>query len=127
MNRISLVLAAAVLTALVACRGTARRCRPRHVNTCTTNSKNVIGKKVTISRRGNSHPLADGIRRMQDRQEGREQDALAADREAEGLEGFRCTPTVAANNQNHVKYKCVFKGADSPMYVKIGFSLTYKS
>ena len=60
------------------------------------------------------------------------QAALAADREAEGLEGFRCTPTVLTGGEGtvepqKVRYSCLFRGADTATEIRLKFTVTYNT
>ena len=98
MKRISLALAGALACLLLASVGTAAAMPTEGIvnSECNTTSNNVIGKKVTIvGRRQERRPVADAVRRMQDRQQGREQAALAADREAEGLRRLPLHPDAS--------------------------------
>ena len=125
MRRISLILTGAVLCAVSLFSGTAAA---KGTNTCTTHSNKVVGKTV----KGNLYWRY--VNKSQQKYAGCGYAKTVMNRviklgleEPKSVRGFRCTPTVAAKNQNRVKYKCVFKGADSPMYVKLGFALTYKA
>jgi hypothetical protein len=40
-------------------------------------------------------------------------------------EGFRCTPAVVQTEPDIVNYKCVFKGADTPTFIKLIFTAKY--
>ena len=40
-------------------------------------------------------------------------------------EGFRCTPTVQRTEPDHVRYSCVFKGADTATFIKLVFTAKY--
>lgn len=41
------------------------------------------------------------------------------------VKAFYCVPTVKATNPDAVSYKCTFKGADTPMFVKLTFKVRY--
>jgi hypothetical protein len=45
--------------------------------------------------------------------------------EPKSVAGFYCLPTVTATGPDAVKYKCTFKGADTPMFVKLLFQVKY--
>jgi hypothetical protein len=126
MRRISLILTGAVLCALIAFSGSAAA--KGTTKTCTTSSNKVVGKTVKghvysryVTKSQKEYATCGYAKKVMNRV------IKLGLEEPKSVMGFRCTPTVAANNQNHVKYKCVFKGADSAMYVKIGFALTFKS
>lgn len=124
MRRISLVLTGAVLCALVAFGGSAAA---RSSKTCTTKSIYVVGqtiesnlysRDVTSSQKeyatcGYANKVVKRVAKL-------------GVEEPKSVLGFRCTPTVLKTSPRaKVRYKCVFKGADSAMYVKIGFTVTY--
>ena len=39
--------------------------------------------------------------------------------------GFYCVPSVLSTHPDVVNYKCTFKGADTPMFVKLAFRVKY--
>lgn len=128
MRRISLILTGAVLCAVIAFSGSAAAATKGSTRTCTTYSNKVVGKKVE------GHLYSRYVTRSQKRYATCSYAKTVMNRvirlgleEPKSVRGFRCTPTVSSKNQNRVRYKCVFKGADSPMYVKLGFALTFKS
>ena len=41
--------------------------------------------------------------------------------------GFYCRPTVNARNMNKVSYVCTFRGADTATFIKLTFTVVYKS
>jgi hypothetical protein len=126
MRRISLILTGALLCAALAFSGTAAA--QGTTKTCTTQSNKVVGKTVKghlyyryVTSSQKEYATCGYAKKVMNR-------ILKTGVEMpKNVLGFRCTPTVAADNNNKVKYKCVFKGADSPMYVKIGFTVVYKS
>ena len=42
--------------------------------------------------------------------------------EPKSAAGFYCLPTVLGTRPDVVKYACTFKGADTPMFVKLDLS-----
>jgi hypothetical protein len=47
--------------------------------------------------------------------------------EPRSVKAFYCKPTVLATKPaDAVKYVCTFKGADTPMFVKLTFNVVYK-
>jgi hypothetical protein len=126
MRRISLILTGAVLCAFLIFAGSAAA--QGTTKTCMTQSNKVVGKTV----KGNLYSRYVNSAQKQYATCGYAKKAMNKILKL-GLEepkivmAYRCTPTVAANNNNKVTYKCVFKGADSPMYVKLGFTVVYKS
>lgn len=124
MRRISILLTGAVACAVLAFGGTAAaKGAPK---TCTTNSKNVIGKTVkgTLSSSNvnsvqKEYATCGYAKKVMNR--------VTAYRyeEPKSVLGFYCTPTVFSTSPDVVKYKCEFKGADTPMYVKLVFKVKY--
>ena len=133
MKRISLALAAALTCLLVASVGTASAMPTEESidTTCNTNSKNVIGKKVTVKVAGkNVDPsqmryadcgivkkVAKGCSRCGSRSR-RSSKASAARRPcSRGGEGTE-EPQV-------VKYSCLFRGADTATEIRLTFRVNY--
>lgn len=126
MRRISLILTGAVLCAVLAFSGTAAA-KTSKTQTCTTSSNKVVGKTVTgklFSSEVNSvqkeYATCGYAKKAMNRV------IKLGVEEPKVVMAYRCTPTVAMSNPNKVEYKCVFKGADTPMYVKLTFTVTYK-
>jgi hypothetical protein len=126
MRRISLILTGAVLCAVFAFGGTAAAATGT-TQTCTTQSSKVVGKTVT----GSLYSRYVNAQQKQYATCGYAKKAMNRVLKL-GLEepkivmAYRCTPTVAMGNPNKVEYKCVFKGADTAMYVKLTFTVVYK-
>ncbi|MDQ2630856.1 MAG: hypothetical protein M3Y75_07770 [Actinomycetota bacterium] len=124
MRRIALVLAGAVACAMLAFGGTASAgVQPK---TCVTQSQNVIGKEVTgtlTARNVNSvqreFATCGHAKKVMNR--------VTAYRyeEPKSVAAFYCVPTVLATTPDVVKYDCTFKGADTPMFVKLVFKVKY--
>lgn len=127
MRRISLmIIAGAALCAVFAFSGTAVAATGT-TKTCMTRSNKVVGKKV----KGSLYSRYVNKSQKQYATCGYAKKAMNKILKL-GLEeprivmAYRCTPTVAMSNPNKVEYKCVFKGADTPMYVRLRFTVTYK-
>jgi hypothetical protein len=124
MRRISVVLAGAALCALLVFSGTAAaKTMPK---TCTTKSKNVIGKTVTGTL------TSSNVNSVQKQYATCGQAVKVIKRitayryeEPKSIGGFYCVPTVLSTTPDVVKYKCTFKGADTPMFVKLLFQVKY--
>jgi hypothetical protein len=128
MKRISLALAAAVTCLLVASVGSASAMPTEGiVNTaCTTTSKNVIGKKVTIKVTGeNVDPTqmkfaeCKIVNRVVKQVIKKEVESPMA------IEGFRITPSITSETPLTIKYKGLFRGADTATEIKLKFKITY--
>jgi hypothetical protein len=124
MRRIAPVLAGAVACAMLAFSGTAAaEVQPK---TCATQSQNVVGSKVTgtlTARNVNSvqkeFATCAHAKKVMNR--------VTAYRyeEPKSVAAFYCVPTVLATTPDVVKYDCTFKGADTPMFVKLVFKVKY--
>jgi hypothetical protein len=133
MKRVSLALAAALTCLLVASVGTASAMPTEGiVNTaCTTHSKNVIGKKVTIRVAGKN--VAPSQMKFAEckivKRVANKMLSLRIEK-PKVYEGFRCTPTVYTKGDGTeepqvVKYKCLFRGADTATEIHLTFKVTY--
>jgi hypothetical protein len=124
MRRISLILTAAVACAVLAFSGTAAASSAP--KTCVTHSKNVIGKKVTgtlISSNVNS--VQKEFATCGNARKAMNQITAYRVEEPKSVAAFYCVPTVLSTSPDVVKYKCTFKGADTPMFVKLTFRVKY--
>ncbi len=126
MRRISLILTGAILCAVLAFAGTAAA-KPA-TRTCTTQSKNVVNPRVK------GHMLVRNVNAVQKQYATCAQAKKAMNRIlSQGIEkpvavaGYYCEPTVEMSNPNVVRYRCVFKGADTPMFVRLAFKVRYAS
>jgi hypothetical protein len=133
MKRISLALAAALTCLLVASVGTASAMPTEGiVNTsCNTTSKNVIGKKVTITVTGKN--VASSQMEFAEckvvKKVANKMLSLRIEK-PKVYEGFRCTPTVYTSGQGTeeaqvVRYNCLFRGADTATEIRLKFKVTY--
>jgi hypothetical protein len=124
MRRISLIVLAAALCAVLAFSGTAAaKGAPK---TCKTNSKNVVGHQVTgtltasnvnsvqkeFATCAHAKKVMNGVLSLRVE-------------EPKSVQTFYCVPTVLKTSPDVVRYKCTFKGADTPMFVKLVFQVKY--
>jgi hypothetical protein len=123
MRRISLLMAAIAVIALSIVPGSSAKSQPK---TCTTSSKNVIGKSVKATL------IANNVNSVQAKyatcgQAKKAMNKLLSLRieEPKSVAGYYCTPTVNSTSPDVVTYKCLFRGADTPMFVKVTFKVTY--
>ena len=135
MKRVSLALAAVLTCLLVAAVGTATAMPTEGiVNTsCTTNSKNVIGNKVTIRVAGKN--VASTQMEFAEckvvKKVANKMLSLRIEK-PKVFEGFRCTPSVLTGGEGtvepqKVKYSCLFRGADTATEIRLTFTVTYNT
>lgn len=135
MKRTSLALAAALACLLVAAVGTASAMPTEGiVNTsCTTSSKNVIGKKVTITVAGkNVAPEQMEFAECEIVKKVANKMLSLRIEKPKVFEGFRCTPTVLTGGEGtvepqKVRYNCLFRGADTATEIRLKFTVTYNT
>jgi hypothetical protein len=133
MKRISLLLAGALACLLLASVGTAAAMPTEGiVNTaCTTNSKNVIGNKVTITVAGkNVAPSQMQFAECKIVKKVANKMLSLRIEKPKAFEGFRCTPTVLTSGEGTeepqvVRYSCLFRGADTATEIRLRFKVTY--
>lgn len=123
MRRLSLLAAMVAALALAVAPAASAKSAPK---TCTTSSKNVIGKTVKGTL------VASNVNSVQARYATCGQAKKAMNRllslrieEPKSVAGYYCTPTVHSTEPDVVSYKCLFRGADTPMFVKLTFKVTY--
>lgn len=123
MRRISLLVAAVTVIALLIAPGASAKNAPK---SCSTSSKNVIGKTVKGTL------VASNVNSVQAQyatcgQAKKAMNKLLSLRieEPKSVAGYYCTPTVSSTGPDVVSYKCLFRGADTPMFVKLTFKVTY--
>jgi hypothetical protein len=128
MKRISLSLAGALACLLLASVGTAAAMPTEGiVNTaCNTTSKNVIGKKVTVTVTG-KNVASSQMRFAECKIVNKVANKLLSLRIEKPMvsEGFRCTPSVLSTEPDVVKYSCLFRGADTATEIRLKFKVTY--
>jgi hypothetical protein len=135
MKRVSLALAAALACLLVAAVGTASAMPTEGiVNTsCNTTSKNVIGKKVTITVAGkNVDPSQMEFAECKIVKKVANKMLSLRIEKPKVFEGFRCTPTVLTGGEGtvepqKVRYNCLFRGADTATEIRLKFTVTYNT
>lgn len=123
MRRISLLTAAIAVIALGIVPGACAKSAPK---ICTTSSKNVIGKAVEGTL------IASNVNSVQAQYATCAQAKKAMNKllslrieEPKSVAGYYCTPAVHSTEPDVVSYKCLFRGADTPMFVKLTFKVTY--
>lgn len=124
MRRSSLILTGALACAALAFGGSAAaKSTP---TTCTTSSENVVGHTVTgtlISSNVNSvqkeFATCGHAKKVMNRVT-----SLRVE-ETKSVAAFYCRPVVLSTRPDVVKYTCTFKGADTPMFVKLTFKVKY--
>jgi hypothetical protein len=142
MKRISLILAGALACLLIASVGTAAAGgvnsppepeTPKINTTCTTNSKNVIGNKVTITVTGKN--VAQSQKKFAQcpivKKVANKNLSLRIEKPLV-FEGFRCTPRVLTGGEGTVEpqkvaYNCLFRGADTATEIRLKFKVTYNT
>ncbi|HVY96451.1 MAG TPA: hypothetical protein VHA54_05785 [Solirubrobacterales bacterium] len=124
MRRIPVVLVAAAACLLLAFAGTAAA-KPS-VKTCTTQSKNVIGHTVTgtLTAR-NVNSVQKEFATCAQAKKAMQKVTLYRYEEPTSVAGYYCVPTVLKTTPDVVRYKCTFKGADTPMFAQIVFQVKY--
>jgi hypothetical protein len=135
MKRLSLALAASIACLLVAAVGTASAMPTEGiVNTsCTTNSKNVVGNKVTITVAGkNVDPSQMEFAECKVVKKVANKMLSVRIEKPKVWEGFRCTPTVLTGGEGtvepqKVRYNCLFRGADTATEIRLKFTVTYNT
>lgn len=135
MKRISLILAGALACLLLASVGTASAMPTEGiVNTsCTTTSKNVVGKKVTITVAGkNVDPRQMEFAECKIVKKVANKMLSLRIEKPKAYEGFRCTPTVLTGGEGTVepqtvRYNCLFRGADTATEIRLKFKVTYNT
>lgn len=123
MRRIPVLIAALAVLALAAAPGASAKIAPK---TCTTNSKNVVANPVKATL------IAANVNSVQAQYATCAQAKKAMNKllslrieEPKSVAGYYCTPTVHSTDPDVVSYKCLFRGADTPMFVKVTFKVTY--
>ncbi|MGV1047405.1 MAG: hypothetical protein ACOYD4_02615 [Solirubrobacterales bacterium] len=125
MRRISLIVLGAALCAVLALGGTAAaKGAPK---TCTTNSKNVIGHTVTGTLTSSNVNSVQKVYATcgQAKKAMNQVLSLRVEEPKAVPAGYYCVPTVLKTSPDVVRYKCEFKGADTPMFVKLVFQVKY--
>ncbi|HEY0278485.1 MAG TPA: hypothetical protein VGC32_09480 [Solirubrobacterales bacterium] len=135
MKRVSLALAGALACLALASVGTAAAMPSEGIVNaeCTTTSKNVIGKKVTIDVAGKNIAQSQ-MRFAECKIVNKVANKLLSLRieKPKVWEGYRCTPTVLTGGEGtvepqKVRYNCLFRGADTATEIRLKFTVTYNT
>jgi hypothetical protein len=128
MKRISLVLAGAIACLAFASVGTAAAMPTEGiVNTsCTTTSNMVAGHKVTTTVSGKN--VAQSQMKFAECKIVNKVVKAVIKKELEKpmpIEGFRITPSITSETPLTIKYKGLFRGADTATEIRLKFKITY--
>ena len=124
MRRIPLIVTAVVACGVLAFAGTASA-KPAP-KTCVTHSKNVIGNKVTGTLTASDvNSVQKEFATCGNAKKAMNQILSLRVEEPKSVAAFYCVPTVLETTPDVVRYKCTFKGADTPMFVKLAFQVKY--
>jgi hypothetical protein len=123
-RNLAILAALSVCMLLVPAAGAAAKAAPP--KTCTTSSKNVVGKTV------NGTLTASNVDPSQAKwatcgQAKKAIDGITSLRieEPKNVAGYHCVPTVKSTAPDVVAYKCTFKGADTATFIKLTFQVKY--
>jgi hypothetical protein len=124
MRRTFLILSAVAACAMLALAASASAKTP--AKTCVTQSKNVIGKTVTgtLTAR-NVNSVQKEFATCAQAKKAMNRVTAYRYEEPTSVAGYYCVPTVLATTPDVVKYKCTFKGADTPMFAQVVFQVKY--
>lgn len=124
MRRISLVLTGFTACAVLAFGGTTAA--KSGSKTCTTHSKNVIGKAVkgTLTASNVDSAQRQYATCAYAKKVINEVTSVRIE-EPRVVAAFYCVPKVLSTDPDLVRYRCTFKGADTPMFVKLVFKVKY--
>jgi hypothetical protein len=106
---------------------------PKINTTCSTNSKNVIGNKVTITVAGkNVAKSQERFARCPIVKKVANKNLSLRIEKPLVFEGYRCTPSVLTGGEGtvepqKVKYSCLFRGADTATEIRLRFTVTYNT
>ena len=123
MRRISIAVTAIAALALLTAPGASAKSKPK---TCTTSAKNVVTNpvKATLVSSNVNSVQAQYATCAQAKKAMNKLLSLRIE-EPKSVAGYYCTPTVHSTDPDLVSYKCLFRGADTPMFVKVTFKVTY--
>ncbi|MGD9734544.1 MAG: hypothetical protein AB7V58_02875 [Solirubrobacterales bacterium] len=128
MKRLALLAALAALgiAALAGPGSAAAGEMPKVERTCVTTSKNVITKNVqgkvygtNVDSRQAQFAKCPTAKKVMNKMLG-----LRIE-EPKIFEGFNCTPTVVRTEPDVVRYRCIFKGADTATFIRLTFTAKY--
>lgn len=120
----ALVTVLAVCALFAPAAGAAAKASP--AKTCTTSSKNVIGKTVkgTLTASNVDPSQAKYATCGQAKKAINGLTGLRIE-EPKSIAGYYCVPTVKSTDPDVVAYKCTFKGADTATFIKLTFQVKY--
>lgn len=127
MKRISLILAGAV-ACLVAAVGTAGAMPTEGIvnTTCSTTSNMVAGQKLTARVTGtNVDPTQMKYAECKTVKKVLNQVIKKEVEKPTVIEGFRITPSITSQTPLVIKYKGLFRGADTATEIKLAFKIEY--
>jgi hypothetical protein len=123
MPRVSVLVAAVAAMVLCTAPAASAKTQPK---TCSTTSKNVIGKSVKATlTASNVNSIQAKYATCGQAKKAMNQLLSLRIEEPKSVAGYYCTPTVSSTSPDVVSYKCLFRGADTPMFVKVTFKVTY--
>jgi hypothetical protein len=95
---------------------------------CATSSSNVVGGKVNgrLSAR-NVNPVQAEFATCANAKKAMKKITGARVEKPRNVAGLYCLPTVLHTDPDLVRYVCTFRGADTPMFVKLTFKVAYKA
>ncbi|HVT00171.1 MAG TPA: hypothetical protein VHE08_06610 [Solirubrobacterales bacterium] len=128
MKRISLIVAGALACLLIASVGTAAAESeiPSLHRTCTTSATNVAGHKIKTKVTGKN--VASSQKRFATCRYVNKTVRAVVKREIEKptiVEAFRITPSITSEAPLVVKYKGLFRGADTATEIRLSFKIEY--
>lgn len=117
------VLAAVACMAMVFAAGAGAKAPAK---TCETTSENVIGETVrgTLTS-SNVNEVQARFATCGHAKKVMDKATSLRIEEPKSIAAFWCLPTVHSTSPDVVSYKCTFKGADTPMFVKLTFKVKY--
>lgn len=99
---------------------------PNIERTCTTSSKNVVTDSVKGKVLGEFvDPSQASFAKCPTAKKVMNKMLSLRIEEPKVFEGFRCTPTVVQTEPDVVRYRCVFKGADTATFIRLTFTARY--
>ncbi len=124
MPRLCLAVASALACAMLAVPAGAAAKTP--AKTCTASSPDVVGKTIkgTLTS-SNVNSVQARFATCAHAKKVMERATELGLEEPRPVKAFYCVPTVKPANPNAVSYKCTFKGADTPIFVKLLFQVIY--
>lgn len=123
MPRLITAVAALVACALLVLPAGAAAKSPK---TCTAGSPNVLGETIkgTLTS-SNVNSIQARFATCAHAKKVMKRVTELGLEEPRPVKAFYCVPTVKSTLPEIVAYKCTFKGADTPMFVKLTFQVTY--